>query len=258
LNKPPKKIQRKDRIGIMDDLRGLSVLCMIFYHGFFLLFTVFGYLIGESLFKIFMPLQPIFASIFIIISGVSSNFSRSNAKRGLKLLLIALVLSIVTIYLLPLMGIKGLGIRFGILHMMACSMLLYALVRPGLSKLSPQLGFAIFAALFVLTYNITAGKIGLPGLLELKLPAELFTTDYLFSLGFRPPKDFESADYFPIIPYTFLFLAGTFLGRLPTPQWAKPVRVRAFAFCGRHALWIYIIHQPVLMVIFAIVQWIFG
>ena len=249
------KIQRRERIGIMDDLRGLSVFCMIFYHSFFLLGEVFGSSSGAWLFDFFTPLQPIFAGIFIIVSGVSSNFSRSNAKRGIRLLGIALAFTAITVLLLPKLKINDLEIRFGILHMLSLAMLIYALVRPLLDKIPETWGFAIFIMLFFLTMRIQLRKIGVPYLLEWDLPASLYQNEWLFPFGFRR-IDFKSADYFPLMPFGFLFLAGTFLGKLPTPDWAKPVRARPLAFLGRHALWIYIVHQPVIMGLFAVIDWI--
>jgi uncharacterized membrane protein len=239
----------------MDDLRGISVFCMIFYHAFFLLGVVFGNQWGDDLFDFFEPLQPIFAGIFIVLSGVSSNFSRSNAKRGAKLLGVALAFSAVTCLLLPLLGLDGLEIRFGILHLLSVSMLLFAVLRPMLAKIPVTYGFALFFLLYLVTYNLQYHKIGVPYLLEWDLPASLYQSQWLFPLGLRS-NDFHSADYFPLMPYIFLFLAGTYLGKLPAPDWAKPVRSRPLAFLGRHALWIYIVHQPIIFGLFALVDWI--
>ncbi|MDR1409051.1 MAG: DUF1624 domain-containing protein [Oscillospiraceae bacterium] len=246
---------QRERIGIMDDLRGLSVFCMVFYHAFYLLGQVFGNTWGNRLFDFFSPLQPIFAGIFIVISGVSCNLSRSNAKRGSKLLCIALAFSAITCLLLPRVGIDGLQIRFGILHLLSISMLLFALLRPALEKIPTTWGFAPFFVLYLLTYHLEFRKIGVPYLLEWDLPATLYQSHWLFPFGLRR-SDFYSADYFPLMPYLFLFLAGTFLGKLPTPGWAKKTRARSLTFLGRHALIIYMAHQPVIMGLFAVVDWL--
>lgn len=249
--------QRRERIPLMDELRGLSVFCMVFYHGFFLLGWVFGFYAGDWLYAFFSPLQPIFAGIFIVLSGVSSNFSRSNAKRGTRLLAVALGFSLVTCLVLPLMGLEGLEIRFGVLHLLSCSMLLFALLRPLMEKIPTGVGAGIFFALYVLSFELEYRKIGIPGVWSLTLPDYLYQSEWLFPLGFRR-RDFFSADYFPLAPYFFLFLAGTFLGRLPTPDWAKKSRARPLAFLGRHALIIYIAHQPVLMGILSVVKLLTG
>jgi len=254
LSEAQPKIKR-ERIGLMDDLRGLSVFCMIFYHAFFLLSAVFEYDWGEWLFAFFSPLQPVFAGIFIVLSGVSSNLSRSNAKRGLRLLGIALAFTAVTCLLLPRLGLEGLEIRFGVLHMLAVSMLLFALLRPLLEKIPVTWGFALFTALFFLTIRVQLRKIGIPYLWEWELPGSLYQSSWLFPLGFRR-ADFRSADYFPLLPYCFLFMAGTYLGKLPAPDWAKKTRSRPLAFLGRHALWIYIAHQPLLTGLFAAADWL--
>ena len=80
---------------------------MVFYHGFFILgyFFDIGFLADAQVF--FEPLQPVFACLFIFISGISSNLSRSNFKRGVRLLAIALGFTLVTAVILPKFDITG-------------------------------------------------------------------------------------------------------------------------------------------------------
>jgi uncharacterized membrane protein len=76
---------------------------------------------------------------------------------------------------------------------------------------------------------------------------------YLMPFG-MPWKGFSSSDYFPLLPYLGWFLLGSVIGRtayrkqetlLPTLNPQKPV-LRFLRFCGRHSLWIYLLHQPIL------------
>lgn len=58
-----------------------------------------------------------------------------------------------------------------------------------------------------------------------------------------------SSDYFPLMPWLFLFWAGLFAGRAVhgTPLAAACARVprcRAAEWLARHALVIYVVHQP--------------
>ena len=79
----------RPRIHTMDELRGLAVLCMIFYHAFYTMAFLFGIPLGRTLLYFFMPAEPYFAGLFILISGISCQLSHSNLIRGAKLLLVA-------------------------------------------------------------------------------------------------------------------------------------------------------------------------
>ncbi len=74
--------------------------------------------------------HPIFVAIFLLVSGISFNFSRSNLRRGLKFLAFALLISAVTLLVQSATG-GGLriGIIHGIIHMFALGTLLTWLLR---------------------------------------------------------------------------------------------------------------------------------
>jgi uncharacterized membrane protein len=63
-------------------------------------------------------------------------------------------------------------------------------------------------------------------------------------------EGFYSADYFPIFPWIFVFLLGTWLGKLVVerrlPETVYTVSPPFFPSVGRHAFLIYLLHQPVL------------
>jgi len=249
---------KQPRIILLDELRGFAVLLMIFYHGFYVAYAAFDFSIGKVLFDFFTPVEPFFAGLFIVISGISSRLSRSNAKRGLKLLGVALAVTLVTAVLLPLAGAGGFGIYFGILHFLALSMLAFAALRPLLDKIKPAWGAAASFALYFLTRGLTAGWLGpnISGFLKFSLPARLYEIPWLFPLGVCT-SSFSSADYFPLIPWFFIFAAGTFLGAAlkqgKVPGSAYRRRVPPLAFLGRHALAVYIAHVPAVAAVLALV-----
>jgi len=132
-------------------------------------------------------------------------------------------------------------IWFGVLHFLACAVLLFTPLQKWrlLDKIPPAAQLIAFAALFVLfTYWRPFPK-----------------TDFflLYALGF-PSSSINSADYFPLIPWLFLFLAGTALGLYAKqgrfPSWCVKSRVPTLAWLGRHSLPIYLLHQPVLLGLF--------
>ena len=106
--------EKKQRLILLDELRGFAVCCMVFYHGFYSLASIFGLSIGRDLLYFFMPAEPWFAGLFILISGICCNFSHSNAVRGAKLLLVGLAVTLVTCLILPQERII-----FGILHFLS-------------------------------------------------------------------------------------------------------------------------------------------
>lgn len=250
----------KKRIYLLDELRGLAVFCMIFYHAFYCMSEFFGMTTGTKLLDFFMPAEPFFAALFIIISGISSRLSHDNTKRGVRLLFIALALTFVTAVILPMMKIEGAEIYFGILHLLSVSMLIFSLAKKGLDKVNPILGFILCMLFYFLTYGVSAGYVGLAGIKTFTLPSELYRTNYFMPLGFFN-SSFYSADYFALLPNTFMFLAGTFLGVYAQngkfPAFSYRRRSKALCFLGRHALIIYIVHQPIIYGLLMLIEKIF-
>ena len=72
---------------------------------------------------------------------------------------------------------------------------------------------------------------------------------WLYPLGLLAPG-FHSADYFPLLPWFFLFLAGTVLGGWCLDHRDSRVLTLtlpgALTWPGRHSLLIYLLHQPIL------------
>jgi uncharacterized membrane protein len=165
--------------------------------------------------------------LFFLISGISVTLGYHCLKRGCIVLGCALLVSIVT-------TMAGLPVRFGVLHCLGLCMVLWIIFRPS----SPAV-LAGFALLFVLTGAIFA---------EITVSVPL-----LYPLGLCRP-DFVSADYFPLFPYLGFFLLGSVLGRtlyrnkqslLPKIKAERGI-LHFFCLCGKHSLWIYLLHQPIL------------
>jgi len=178
---------------------------------------------------------PVAVFCFIFISGISCSFSHSNIKRGLRLAVVALLLTAVTMGMDWFMGQEDqLTIRFGILHMLSASILLYCIFKK-FGKI-----FMLFAGLFAIAVGIYFSYV----------PLE--TSSYYMGILVRSTSGFQSADYFPLLPYLGFFLIGGALG-----PWLYPNRrslfgidgnrgfMRPVLFTGRHSLIFYILHQPV-------------
>ncbi|MCL2301578.1 MAG: DUF1624 domain-containing protein [Firmicutes bacterium] len=228
------------RYALLDELRGAAIILMVVYHAFYLLAFVFGSRAGRTLFDFMGPVQPFIAGTFILLCGVCCRFSRSNLRRGLKLAGAAALVTLATLAM-KLFGVDEV-IRFGVLHFLACAVLLFALLERLPGKLPPLPQIIIFAALFFVWRFV---------------PPPLPPTDFfpLYALGF-PSSVLRSADYFPLLPWIFLFLAGTAIGIYAKqgrfPRWCVKSRVPALAWLGRHSLLIYLLHQPLLFGVFGL------
>lgn len=220
-------MEKGKRIQLLDAIRGFCIILMVLHHlGFDM--QMFGMLPDWVLDNpVFNVVQPFFASMFMIISGVSSRFSKSNIKRGFKTLAAALLVSVVTYFM-------GQPILFGILHFLGCSMIIYGLAHKLIDGIPKKLAPLLWLGLWVVFRVALRGRV--------------FDVDYLWWLGFVP-TGFYSADYYPLLPWIFMFFFGTWAGGYirdgKFPAWFYEIQVPVLPAIGRKSLWIYLLHQPV-------------
>lgn len=233
----------KRRYGIIDAIRAAAVVNMILYHLCYDIFIVFG--VWED-FYLTLPAviwERLICFTFIIISGVSLHFSRRGYRRGLLVFLCGMIVTLFTVLITPEQAIW-----FGVLHFLGCAMLLGTLLKPLLNRVDPLAAAAVFFLLFMLSYGIPDGFIGLFSFPLIQLPEGLYRFPPLAFLGLRSP-DFFSADYFPLAPWSFLYFFGFELWRLITRKKLDRFlyrRIPVLDFIGRHSLIIYMAHQPLL------------
>lgn len=241
--------EAKNRIHLLDEIRGLAVFCMVFYHAFYILGSTFGISGAAELFNFFLPVQPIFAGIFIFICGISCTLSKSNLKRGIILLGIALGMTFITAFIMPKIGFVECEIYFGILHFLSVSILIYSLFSKKIGKISVPAGILVCAILYAFTSGIDSGRLAYGELVSFVIPEKLYETNWLVPLGFYN-SEFFSADYFPLLPDIFIFFSGAFAGKYfiskGYSEWCYENKMPFFSFLGRNALVIYIVHMPVI------------
>lgn len=242
----------ENRIHFLDEARGFAVFCMIFYHAFYLLYSFFDLKAAYELFVFFMPVEPIFAGLFMFVSGISTSLSKNNFRRGLILLGIALGFTAVTAFVMPALGFVECEIYFGILHFLSCAIIIFAFLRKPMSKINPFVGILLCAVLYPFFSQIENGILRYGSLAVFQLPESLYESNWLMPFGIYSDS-FFSADYFPIFPNIFIFLAGAFLGAYLVkngfPKWSYPKRSAFFGFLGRNALIIYIAHMPAIFAV---------
>ncbi|MFZ2410201.1 MAG: heparan-alpha-glucosaminide N-acetyltransferase [Candidatus Methanoperedens sp.] len=231
----PQLLLMHERIQTIDIIRGVDIVLMI----------LFNYSVTLSYFRI-INLPPDFlysfafpraiASVFIFISGAAAYVSFENHKekfskryfiRGVKLLVFAMLITLFTYIFVP-----ARMVYFGILHFFAIS-----------SFLVP----------FFMKYNklnLVAGLlIAFPGFY---LQLTDFDFSYLFWLGFTP-ENFSTFDYFPLIPWLGVLMLGIYSGKSIIRRTAnikfEGRFAEVFMFLGNNSLTIYLIHQPVLVLL---------
>ena len=179
----------------------------------------------------------------IFVSGMSCNFSKNNLKRGLIIFGCGMLMTIGTWIFMPSQFIV-----FGILHFLGIARIIFGLLEKPAGKLNKIAGFMLFLVLFALTKKMPSGCFGIWDKPLWELPDALYQSKLLFWAGF-PHASFSSGDYFPVIPWIFLYLAGYyFFGILKERglEGRKLKPVKALSFVGKHTLFIYVLHQPVI------------
>ncbi len=239
-----------ERFFEIDLARGLADVKMIVYHLLFDLwfFSLYPVPVTSGFWKYFAVAT---ATLFLLLVGISVTISAAHAKgtlstrdfylkffwRGLAIIAIAVVITIVTWWYL---GGDGF-IIFGIRHLIGISIIL----SPFFFHLGKK---TLVAGALIIVAGIA--------FMQLRGPA------YLIPLGIFP-ESFYSVDYTPLFPWFGVVLVGIFLGETLYPGGLRGFSVPKFesargivkypgkvlTFLGRHSLIIYIIHQPVIIVL---------
>ena len=236
------------RLHLLDAYRGFVVLMMIAFHFSYDVFVLYkGQTDWPRLTPVFLWEQYICWS-FNLLSGFVWSYGRKNSiKRGVIVNLCGLAVTFVTILAMP-----QAPILYGVLTFLGCAMILMVPLSKLLDRL-PALPVLIGSfLLFLVTFSIPRGGIGIYTKQLIRLPEAFYSSDLLTPLGF-PKRGFVSSDYFPLIPWIFLYICGYALNRL----FADNEKFKAFAsikipvldFIGRHSLLFYMLHQPVIMLI---------
>lgn len=225
----------KKRIWELDALRGLCVLGMIVVHFIYDLVELYGVVDWEYP-AAFLLVKNWGGVIFLLISGICVTLGSRCIRRGLLVFACGMICTAVTygMYFFGITG-KGILIYFGVLHCLGVCMLLWPLFRK-----MPHWALGILAVLLIVA-----------GFYIKTLPRLSFS--WLLPLGFRG-SGHSGSDYFPLLPYLGFFLVGSTLGKtlyarketlLPKANTHNPI-IHFFLLCGKHSLWIYLLHQPIL------------
>jgi len=234
---PASATEPRRRSQTLDIIRGALVVLMVVFHAAYIA-SMYGLAtvdLGSGFWWIF-PRG--IAAGFVAVSGWSLASKRERGgrlgdyvRRAARLAIPALAVSLVSF-----VALGRNFVFFGVLHLLAVSSVLAwpLLGRPALALAA---GILVFAAGLIL------GPVR-------------FDWPWLAWLGFRP-SGLYPADYLPLLPWFAWVafgsaardLASAWLSRRPRPDqapWSPPRALRPLAFLGRHSLWAYLIHLPLL------------
>lgn len=269
---------KRRRIWEVDFLRGLMILFVVWDHLMWD-FAYFGNNGGFST-EVFKRLYDFassyqngvlratthdtFVAMFVLTSGISCSFSRSNGKRAIKMIIFACLLTAGTSAVTAITN-SNFTIRFNVIHAIALSTLLWTLIEFCWSKCSRNwqkniFGWCMAATLITVLVVGYSAKVS-PWTNE--NPVWFFIAQH--NTGkVTAYRKFIGGDYLPFFPAFGWFLLGAFLGRIfyrerktmfpsVNHKYLCPV-----TFCGRHSLWVYFGSQIVMYGLIYLFSVVFG
>lgn len=231
------------RLHLIDTLRGLALVSMIIYHAFWSMENLFGKQITLLHGTPAYLWQQSTAALFIFISGFCWRLTHKHLKRSLTVLGCA-----VFIFLFTYLFDKNNAISFGILAFIGSAAIIMPPFAKILKHLPPTGGLILSIVLFFLTKHIPHGYFGIYNF-KWQLPQNLYSNYFTAYIGL-PPDNFYSADYFPLLPWLFMYIAGYFanynLQKFISRTNIFNFNIKPLSLLGRHSLTTYLIHQPLI------------
>lgn len=234
----------RQRLQILDLLRGLLFVNMAAYHFLYDWVYIFEQSCPFMDTNLSYLWQQFICSGFILLAGCCCTLSRYPARNGLRIFLCGLIITCVTWIVTPQERVI-----FGILHFTGLAYLLTAWLQPLLCKLPTLPALLSALLLFAFTKGIHHGYLGFFDIPLWYLPDWLYQHPLLFAIGL-PNAAFFSGDYFPLLPWIFLFFTAYWGGPLllrtnlfrRISHWQLPV----LNWTGRNTLLLYMLHQPII------------
>lgn len=247
---------RKNKIGrypLFDTVRGLCIAGMVIYHALFDSVYMFGlFSISAEILQPVLYVRDFGCMLFVLLAGMCEHFGKQKYKRAVLLILFGASVSLISYLFMPEQPVV-----FGILTFLGFISILLQPLKRIILQTNTFFTRILLLVLFFLFFNAAYGKFGMWQISFGSLPSVLYCNLFTAVLGF-PPDDFVSSDYFPIIPWVFLYIFGFLL--YPVLKNSKLIeKIAAFnitplAFVGRYSLWFYLAHQPILMLILWIIS----
>ncbi|MDV0447765.1 hypothetical protein MsAg5_16790 [Methanosarcinaceae archaeon Ag5] len=247
-------LRKPGRFYEIDVLRGFAVILMVIYHflydlDYFNVYPMPSWFWPQQFYG--FPVTILFAaiaglSLTLAAAGTadSRTLTRKFVRRGLKIFAVGLLITVVT-WFYPHDGF----IVFGILHLIGISTILSI---PFLLRHTKSGATTPKDAWIPLVLGVVIILLG-PLVRKISGPA------WLIPFGVRP-SGFSFLDYEPLIPWFGVILIGVAIGFWLYPAGVRKIHVPAqmpgflspFSIIGQHSLIIYLIHQPLILLLLQI------
>ena len=237
------ELQTAARYRLLDELRGLDLISMMLYHGMWDVVFLFGVAQKWYTGRPGFLWQQSICWVFILLSGFCLPLGHHPFRRGAVVFGAGALVTAVTLLFMPEDRVV-----FGVLTLLGAAMLITGLLQPLLQKIPAWAGLVASLLLFAATYHTQDGFWQL-GPWQILLPGAWYANLFTAFFGFFP-RGFFSTDYFPLLPWLFLFWAGYFLHHLVGRGRLAPLRRSVcppLGWMGRHSLVLYLLHQPVIL-----------
>ncbi len=286
------KPKKKKRIFELDYIRGICVWLMFFDH---FMFDI-GYVMPNlSIFSnysnscingfvdfcrwywnstIRSDVRLVVLMCFFCICGISTNFSKSNIKRGLQLIFIGLLISEISI-LITYLGynveffkqfkIGNIAVIFPIFLIYGISLFAYGMLKKMFNMCFKNTDGFKYVSLFLGIIFIVIPFIYNPNILNPNAYENMtyYKDELFFKMFIGLSCPFGQLDYWPLFPYIGLIFLGGSIGEAfyknreslivkKDNKFTKKI-ARPVLFTGRHAFIFYIIQQiPIFIITFLI------
>lgn len=236
---------KKNRLNLLDTIRGIMLVSMIIYHAAWNMVYIYG--MDWAWYRSYGAYlwQQSICWTFILLSGFCFPLGKRHLKSGLMVFGGGLVVTAVTLLVMPENRVV-----FGVLTCIGSCLLILIFAEKVLQKIPAEAGMVISFLLFLFFKNINNGYLGFGELRILELPKGWYQNYITAYLG-MPFGGFYSTDYFSLFPWLFLFITGFYLYKIVEKHqmfqkefWQ--ISIPAFSFLGRYSLLIYLLHQPVI------------
>ena len=193
---------------------------------------------------------------FVFISGVSCAFSRNNWKRAAKMILVWGALSVITNLVDgPLNGGKGTWIiDFNVIGVLAWSVLIYCFFQ----NWSWKGLVSVMLICYLITISLTLVPVATRN--ATYIPS-LWAPDSLVKPAVENPVR-NCGDWMPLFPYICFFFGGAIITRFiykdKKPLFERKEWERPLCFIGRNTIWVYLLHEPILIGVFFLIGLMVG
>ena len=262
------QVRIRHRIPELDFLRGCALTLMMFHHTIGDLYDIYhqDFVAFQHSYWFYQVGRPLVLIVFLAVSGASSRFSRNSMKRGFRMVIVAIAATALSIFVDSFAG-TGL-LLFNVIHVVALSTVVYALLERLAVRLKwipdPSVETSgedeeavsyrphLFPGLLIIIGMVS---IFISTLIQPVLPP--YSSNPLLIILGTPASGIHQLDHMPLFPWVGFFLSGAAVGHTLYATGQAFTRhegrfyrlTRPIRFLGRHSLWVYLVHQPIILLI---------